>query len=143
MNKIHCVVVVLLMIMLLSSPAGAEQNELGAGGMDFCEKCHGLPPLENSNNSDKFFAGAHPVHKMIACGECHSAPSNSAHNNGMIDLRPDLHYDHGIEIPYPGGGGGSCGGDKNFPMLSGCHSDKIEMKCFWMPDNVCEPASAP
>lgn len=136
MNKIPFVVV-LFMIMILSSPAGAEQREPKDVGLDPCERCHGLPPLEMSN-SEKFFSGAHPVHKKIECGECHSAPSTSSHNNGIIDIRSDLHYDHGTQVPYPGGGGGSCGGDKNFPMPSGCHGDKNDMQCFWMPGNVCK-----
>jgi len=133
----------LLLILLLGlacALAWAEENSIPEASD--CVNCHGMPPgVDDSNHSNN--PGAHLVHKALGCESCHADGVNPDHINGIISVLPEVGYEFGDSIPWPGQGGGSCGGQYGLPMPTGCHTERADMSCLWIPGDSCKAPGAP
>ncbi len=85
-----------------------------------CENCHGMPPTE--------MPGGHNLHSFqaVGCWNCHREGADPYHVDGIVTIEPSSGYSMG-DMPWPGGGGGTCGGP-GFPIggdsnggVEGCH----------------------
>lgn len=107
-----------------------------------CDRCHATPP-GSAPDDGRFKAGAHVEHAQILCNECHLTGIEDDHINGVITLKPEIGYQYGSQVPWPGTGGGSCGGSANPMQMPGCHERMAKAKCSWVPGKNCRSADAP
>lgn len=98
-----------------------------------CDRCHAMPPEDDG----RFKAGAHDEHATILCNECHLTGIEDDHVNGVITLKTEIEYQYGSQVPWPGTGGGSCGGSGTPMQMPGCHERLPKAKCFWVPGKSC------
>jgi len=128
-------VIFLLGVLFLFGPpvvwgAGSDAQEF------LCQGCHGMPP-GTVPETGAYNPGAHQAHQIIPCNRCHVDGIRADHVDGIITIRPELSYSLGVALPFPGGGGGSCGGAGTMALPAGCHGALKGVKCDWLPGKNC------